>query len=90
MSKKRIVLLIVSALLIIFGIYTMNLSDEGPGDIEVYTGKLTMLEGAEDSDFGIKVDSPILIRKVEMYQYYKFNEKLRKDFFDKHHPQVKM
>ena len=48
MSKKRIVLLIVSALLIIFGIYTMNLSDEGPGDIEAYTGKLTMLEGAED------------------------------------------
>lgn len=90
MSKKRIVLLIVSALLIIFGIYTMNLSDEGPGDIEVYTGKLTMLEGAEDSDFGIKVDSPILIRKVEMYQYYKFNEKLRKDFFDKHQPKIKM
>lgn len=90
MSKKRIVLLIVSALLIIFGIYTMNLSDEGPDDIEVYTGKLTLLEGAEDQEFGIKVDSPILIRKVEMYQYYKFNEKLRKRFSDKHEPQVKM
>ena len=93
MSKKRIVFLVLSVFLFIFGIYTFNLGKKGPGDMEVYTGKLTLLEGAVDSDFGIKVDSPILIRKVEMYQYVekeKAPNAVRKGFYDKHKPEIKI
>ena len=93
MSKKRIIFLVLSALLLIFGIYTFNLGRKGPGDIEAYTGKLTLLEGAHDSDFDIKVDSPILIRKVEMYQYVekeKASNTVREDFYDKHKPEIKI
>ena len=93
MSKKRIILLIISVLLIIFGIYTVNLGNKGPEDIETCTGKLTLLEAAEDPDFDIKVDSPILIRKVEMYQYvneHQNSKTFKKDFSNKHESQVKI
>lgn len=89
MSKKRVIVFGISILVFIFGIYTVNLGDQGPGDIEAVSGKLTLLEGARDEDFDIYVDSPILIRKVEMYQY--IADKDKKDvvttgFSDKHEP----
>ena len=69
MSKKRVIALVISIVVVIFGIYTVSLGSQGPGDVEVVSGELTMIEGACDEDFDIYVDSPVLIRKVEMYQY---------------------
>ena len=69
MSAKKIILLIIAALLIVFGVNAIYRSQSGPGEITAVSGQLTCLEGAEDPDFGISVDGPILIRKVEMYQY---------------------
>lgn len=80
MNKKHIIALIFAVLIIAFGIYTINLSIKGPGDIEVYSGALNLEEGAEDPDFDINVDSIILIRKVEMYQYMKDGEDVILDF----------
>ena len=88
MSVKRIIVTVVIAvLLVIFGIYTIDLSKKGPGDIEAYNGSLTLLEGAYDPDFDVYVNSPVLIRTVEMYQYVaEGSDDVTKDFSDKHEP----
>ena len=65
-------------LFIIFGFYNIFLSVKGSGDIEVYTGKMILEWGAEDSDFEIYVDTPVLIRVVEMYQYMDDGEEVFK------------
>lgn len=60
--------------------------------MEVVSGELTMIEGACDEDFDIYVDSPVLIRKVEMYQYVEDKDKedvVTTDFSDKHEPMQK-
>lgn len=85
MSAKRIIWLVVSLLVVVFGIYTLNLSQKGPGEMEACTGALTVLEGARDPDFGISVDSPVLIRKVEMYQYVSHgSQTVTTDFSNNH------
>lgn len=83
MSKKHIIAVIFGVLIIAFGIYTITLSVKGPGDIEVYTGTLNLEEGAEDTDFDIYVDSVILMRKVEMYQYVREGKDVIIDFSEK-------
>ena len=89
MSKKRIIALVLSILVVILGIYTVNLGNKGPGDIEVVSGELKTVEGAYDEAFDIGVESAILIRKVEMYQYVVDKDKtnvVTTDFSDKHEP----
>lgn len=41
---------------------------------KTYSGKITSNSGAVDDYFGVAVDSPILIRNVEMVQYHKNNK----------------
>lgn len=89
MSKKRIILLVISILVLIFGICAICQSSKGPGDINAVSGELTMVDGAYDEAFDIAVDSPILIRKVEMYQYVADKDRtnvVTTDFSDKHEP----
>ena len=75
MSKKRVIALVISIVVVIVGIYTVRLGSQGPGDVEAVSGELTMIKGACDEDFDIYVDSPILIRIDEMYQYGEDNDK---------------
>ena len=84
--------MVISIVVVIFGIYTVSLGSQGPGDVEAVSGELTMIKGACDEDFDIYVDSPILIRKVEMYQYVEDKDKedvVTTDFSDKHEPMQK-
>lgn len=83
MGKRHYIFLVIGVLLIAFGIYTLVLSLKGPGDIDVATGGLTVLEKPQDDRFGVTADGPILIRKVEMYQYIKEGDKAVKAFSDK-------
>lgn len=92
MSKKRVIALVISIVVVIFDIYTVSLGSQGPGDVEAVSGELTMIKGACDEDFDIYVDSPVLIRKVEMYQYVEDKDKedvVTTDFSDKHEPMQK-
>lgn len=86
MSGKRVVFLIVALLLVVWGVYTLKRTGEDPGDIRAATGPIRVLEGAKDPDFGISVDSPVLIRKVEMYQYVLRGNTVSKDFSETHEP----
>ncbi len=74
---------IIGVLLIVWGVVTFGKSESGPGRLEIFTGSLELVEGAEDPLFDIYVDSPILIRKVEMYQNYTDSAGyVQQDFFD--------
>jgi len=66
---KRILGLIAGILLILGGIALILRDPADLSSLSLYTGPLTVESGAEDPDFDISVDSPVLIRKVEMYQY---------------------
>lgn len=44
MSKKRVIALVISIVVVIFGIYTVSLGSQGPGDVEAVSGELTMIE----------------------------------------------
>ncbi len=87
MSGKRIIWLVVALLLIVWGGNTLRLSAQGPGEVEAYSGGLHVLEGAQDADFGICVDSPVLIRRVEMFQYIKRGNVVVEDFSETHEPE---
>ncbi len=69
MTFKKGISIVLGILFVIWGIYTFGKGVKGVGDIEAYTGKLHILSGAEDTDFDIYVDSPVLVRDVQMYQY---------------------
>ena len=56
-------------MLILGGIALILRDPADLSSLSLYTGPLTVESGAEDPDFDISVDSPVLIRKVEMYQY---------------------
>ncbi len=71
MTVKKGIFIVIGILLIVWGIYAISLGNKGLGSLDVYTGKLNILSGAEDPDFDIYVSSPVLIRKVEMYQFVK-------------------
>lgn len=58
--------LVISIVVVIFDIYSKSWQS-GPGDVEAVSVSWTMIKGACDEDFDIYVDSPTLIRKVEMY-----------------------
>lgn len=69
MSIGRIAALVLSVLTVAFGVHTLSLGLKGLGDVEAYSGPLNIEEGAWDERFDIYLESPILIRKVEMYQW---------------------
>lgn len=86
-SKGRLIALALAALVIFWGISTLNKGEKGLSDVEVHSGKITIEEGAWDELFDIYIEgSPVLIRTVEMYQY-KENEVTGEydlEFSDKH------
>ena len=67
---KYIIAIIIGILLLAWGAYTFSLGVEGPGELDVITGKLELIAPAYDAEFDIEMDSPFLKRNVEMYQYY--------------------
>lgn len=74
---------LIGVLLIVWGFVTFGKSETGPGELALFTGSLELVEGAEDPLFDIYVDSPVLIRKVEMYQNYTDSAGyVQQDFFD--------
>lgn len=91
MSVKRILVLILALLLVVWGVHTIGLANSGPGDVQACSGALKVLEGATDPDFDIYVDSPVLIRKVEMYQYLsKDSQTVTTDFSERHEASQKV
>ncbi len=74
MTVKKGIVIIFGILFIIWGIYTFSRGSAGIGEIDVYSGALNIIDGAEDEYFDIFVDSPVLIREVQMYQYVKDNK----------------
>ena len=90
MSGKRILWLVVALLLIAWGANTLRLSAQGPGEIEAYSGCLRVLEGAADPAFGIRTDSPVLIRCVEMWQYVKRGNTVTEEYSETHEPEQKV
>lgn len=69
MSKGRWIALALSVLVVIWGISALGKGSKGLSGVEAHTGQLNIEEGAWDEDFDIHVDSPVLVRTVEMYQY---------------------
>lgn len=73
----------LAILLLLFGIYTVTLSQDGPGDIVSRTGPLIIEQDPVDPEFKVTAHSPILVRRVEMYQYYDTGSSIAEQFFDK-------
>ncbi len=73
MTIKKIIAIIVGILLVAFGIYTYDLGKSGLGDINYYCGELKFEAGTDtgayDDTFNVYIDSPFLMRKVEMVQF---------------------
>ncbi len=88
MSLKRIMALLGAIAVVLLGMYMALLGARGPGDIQVHSGPLVIQKGATDPDFGITVNSPILIRNVQMYQYIEDGDGIRKSFSSYHEPDV--
>ena len=65
-NKKKIICLIIIFIIVIVGC-TIALYFVSNKTI---TGKFSYSTSAKDDRYGIEVDSPILIREVEMVQYY--------------------
>lgn len=73
-----LLLVIVGGVLVLLGIIKKSniVLYDGTTDLSsdktyVFKGQLNVIEGAKDPDFQIDTDSPVLVRNVEMVQYYK-------------------
>lgn len=68
---KHIIGIVIGILLCVWGGYAFSQGVNGPGELDVITGKLELIAPAYDPDFDVEVDSPFLKRNVEMFQYYR-------------------
>ncbi len=82
---KKYILVVIGILLLAWGAYTFSRGVQGPGELDVITGKLELVGSAYDPDFEIEMDSPFLKRNVEMFQYYEDgNQDVAYGFFPDH------
>ncbi len=89
MTMKKGISILVGILLIAWGIYAIIIARSGIEEFNLYTGKLNyesgVDEGAYDETFDVYVDSPILVRKVEMLQnVYRDGKGLIIDYSEDH------
>lgn len=78
MSKKKKILIFVLLLIAIVVVISFL-------SIRKINGKFEYSLPAKDDKFGVSVDSPILIRKVEMVQYYKNDDGTVELVFSNYH-----
>lgn len=57
-----------------------NALSENEGENILTTGKLSVLEAPVDNKTGVTVDGLVLVRTVEMYQYYTFDDSVYRGF----------
>lgn len=57
-----------------------NALSENEGKNILTTGKLNILEAPVDKEFGVTANGLVLVRTVEMYQYYTFDDSVYKGF----------
>ncbi len=85
-TVKKTILIIVGVALMLFGAHAYQLSKDGLGDVSYYCGELKyeaeLDHGAYDEEFDVYIESPLLIRKVEMYQFVGNSEDPRLDYSD--------
>ena len=88
--KKVIILSAVGVLLLIAGIAGVCDGSRTLGDLDIVYGELVTVEGAADTELGVHTNTPVLLRHVEMLQYYINPQgKLDKKYDDTRLPSVK-
>jgi len=83
--------LIFGIIAVVFVVAGFAAGNRDLSDMTVVSGDILVTRGAVDDEFGVTTDAPVMMRVVEMNQYYKSSENSYKtEYSDHHEPSVEI